>query len=84
VLEAVNTTTMNQFSSSNYDALEGDDGVKRAEIADEIARIIGVREASINASNLHWLKLADLKFHDQTIYDFFKERFPTLYDEDAE
>jgi hypothetical protein len=84
VLEAVNTTKMNQFSSSNYDALEGDDGVKRAEIADEIARIIGVREASINASNLHWLKLADLKFHDQTIYDFFKERFPTLYDEDAE
>jgi hypothetical protein len=86
VLEAVNTTKMNASTSSttNYDALVGDNGVKRRLIADEIARILGVREASINASNLHWLKLADLKFHDQTIYDFFKERFPTLYDEDAE
>jgi hypothetical protein len=65
-------------STTNYAAS------KRTLIADEIARILGVREASINASNLHWLKLADLKFHDQTIYDFFKERFPTLYDEDAE
>jgi hypothetical protein len=86
VLEAVNTTKMNdsQTSTTNYDALEGDDGEKRTLIAGEIAKILGVREASINASNLHWLKLADLKFHDQTIYDFFKERFPSLYDEDAE
>ena len=86
VLEAVNTTKMNQspISTTNYDALVEDDGEKRTLIAGEIARILGVREASINASNLHWLKLADLKFHDQTIYDFFKERFPTLYDEDAQ
>jgi hypothetical protein len=85
VLEAVNTTKMNKSTSqTNYDALLNDDGKKRTLIAGEIARIFGVREASINASNLYWLKSADLKFHDQTIYDFFKERFPTLYDEDAE
>jgi hypothetical protein len=86
VLEAVNTTKMNssELSQTNYDFLEKDLGAKRTLIADEIARILGVREASINASNLHWLKLAELNFHDQTIYDFFKERFPTLYDEDAE
>jgi hypothetical protein len=80
VLEAVNTTKMNQSTSSTTNYAVS----KRTLIADEIARILGVREASINASNLHWLKLAELKFHDQTIYDFFKERFPTLYDEDAE
>lgn len=86
VLEAVNTTKMNASATSttNYDSIVDDDGEKRTLIAGEIARILGVREASINASNLHWLKLADLKFHDQTIYDFFKERFPTLYDEEAE
>jgi hypothetical protein len=80
VLEAVNTTKMNQSTSSTTNYAVS----KRTLIADEIARILGVREASINASNIHWLKLAELKFHDQTIYDFFKERFPTLYDEDAE
>ncbi|MFZ9782467.1 MAG: hypothetical protein ACO3C8_04540, partial [Bacilli bacterium] len=85
VLEAVNTTKMNasESSTTNYDAIEDDGGVKRELIASEIAKILGAREASINASNLHWLKLADLRFHDQTIYDFFKERFPTLYDEEA-
>jgi hypothetical protein len=84
VLEAVNTTKMNASSASttNYDALENDGGVKRNLIAGEIAKILGGREANINASNLHWLKLADLKFHDQTIYDFFKTRFPSLYDEE--
>ena len=86
VLEAVNTTKMNSSSASttNYDAIVNDNGEKRTLIASEIARILGVRESSINASNLHWLKLAELNFHDQTIYDFFKERFPSLYDEDAE
>jgi hypothetical protein len=84
VLEAVNTTKMNASSTSttNYDALENDNGVKRNLIAGEIAKILGAREANINASNLHWLKLAEISFHDQTIYDFFKERFPTIYDED--
>ncbi len=86
VLEAVNTTKMNASTNSttNYDSIEDDGGDKRNLIAGEIARLLGVREASINASNLHWLKLAELNFHDQTIYDFFKERFPTLYDEEAE
>jgi hypothetical protein len=86
VLEAVNTTKMNASSASttNYDAIVNDNGEKRTLIASEIARILGVRESSINASNLHWLKLAELNFHDQTIYDFFKERFPSIYDEDAE
>ncbi len=84
ILEAVNTTKMNasETSTTNYDAIEDDGGEKRELIASEIAKIIGTREASINASNLHWLKLAELNFHDQTIYDFFKDRFPTLYDEE--
>ena len=86
ILEAVNTTKMNasETSTTNYDAIEGDNGEKRELIAGEIAKILGAREASINASNLHWLQLADLKFHDQTIYDFFKESFPSLYDEESE
>jgi hypothetical protein len=71
-------------STTNYDAIESDEGAKRELIASEIAKILGAREASINASNLHWLQLADLKFHDQTIYDFFKESFPTLYDEESQ
>ena len=88
VLEAVNTTKMNrsETSTTNYDAIEAlkNDGVrtdtKRMEIAGEIARILGVRESNIKASTLHWLREADLQFHDQDIYDFFKERYPDLYD----
>jgi hypothetical protein len=80
IIDAVNSTKMNASSTStnNYPA------AKRELIAGEISKILGVRESNINASTLHWLKLADIKFHDETIYDFFKERFPSLYDEDAD
>lgn len=85
ILEAVNTTKMNasETSTTNYDALTGDSD-KRLAIASEIAKILGVREANNNASTLHWLRIADIKFHDQDIYDFFVERYPDLYGEDAE
>lgn len=84
VLEAVNTTKMNasETSTTNYDALTGD-SAKRLAIASEIAKILGVREANVNASTLHWLRLADIQFHDQDIYDFFVERYPDLYGENA-
>jgi hypothetical protein len=84
VIEGVNTTKMNASptSTANYDALTGSDE-KRLEIASEIAKILGAREANSRASTLHWLRLADIQFHDQTIYDFFAQRFPDLYgDED--
>ncbi len=88
VLEAVNTTKMNSSgeSTTNYDAIEAlkngteRNDTKRMDIAGEIARILGVRESNIKASTLHWLREADLQFHDQDIYDFFKERYPDLYD----
>ncbi len=85
VLEAVNTTKMNasEASTTNYDFLTGNSD-KRLDIASEIAKILGAREANSNASTIHWLRLADLKFHDQDIYDFFAERFPDLYGEDAD
>jgi hypothetical protein len=85
VLEAVNTTKMNASSTSttNYDALTGSDE-KRLDIASEIAKILGVRESTNNASTIHWLRLAELKFHDQAIFDFFKERYPDLYDSESD
>jgi hypothetical protein len=81
----VNTTKMNasEASTTNYDFLTGNSD-KRLDIASEIAKILGAREANSNASTIHWLRLADLKFHDQDIYDFFAERFPDLYGEDAD
>lgn len=80
ILEAVNSTKMNPSATSinNYEQS------KRELIAGEIAKILGVRESNINASTLHWLKEAEIQFHDETIYDFFKERFPSLYDEDKD
>jgi hypothetical protein len=85
VLEAVNTTKMNAATTSttNYDALTGSDA-KRLEIASEIAKILGVRDSNNKASTIHWLRLAELNFHDQDIFDFFKERYPDLYDDDKE
>jgi hypothetical protein len=80
VIDAVNSTKMNPSATATNNYEES----KRELIAGEIAKILGVRESNINASTLHWLKLAEIQFHDETIYDFFKERFPSLYDEDKD
>jgi hypothetical protein len=76
--EAVNTTKMSKTSSANYDALR-EEGFREL-VAGEIAKILAQREGSKNSSTLHWLEEASLTFHDQAIFDYFKQQFPDLYD----
>lgn len=75
--EAVNTTKMSQTSTANYDEIR-EEGFREL-VAGEIAKILATREGSKNSSTLHWLEEAALTFHDQAIFDYFKEQFPDLY-----
>jgi hypothetical protein len=80
--EAVNTTKMSQTSTANYDEIR-EEGFREL-VASEIAKILATREGSKNSSTLHWLEEAALTFHDQAIFDFFKEQFPDLYNTDED
>lgn len=78
VLEAVNTTKMSLTSTANYNEIR-EEGFREL-VASEIAKILAQRDGSKKSSTLHWLEEASLTFHDQAIFDFFKQQFPDLYD----
>lgn len=81
IVEAVNTTKMSKTATANYDAIKGEGALSA--IATQVAKLLGTREGNKTSSTLHWLEQAELTFHDQTIFDYFKEKYPDLYDTDS-
>ena len=54
---------------------------KKEEIINEVARVIGSNEKYQTLSTKHWLEQAELKYHDSTVYDYFKENYPDLFED---
>ncbi len=79
--EAVNTTKLNSdaASTSNYDAITGTPGYREM-IASDVAKILGTRDANKTSAFNHYLKEYAIVFHDQEIWEYFKESFPDVYD----
>lgn len=80
--EAVNSTKLNkdETSTRNYDALKGDG--YREMVAREVAKILGETSANQTSAYNHYLEQYAIEFHDQDIYEYFKESFPDIYDEE--
>ena len=55
---------------------------RREEIINEVARIIGANDTYRTLSTKHWLEQAALEFHDQKVYDYFKDNYPDLFEDD--
>lgn len=55
---------------------------KKEEIINEVARVIADNDAYKSSSTKHWLEEAAIKYHDSTVYDYFKENYPDLFEDD--
>ncbi len=53
---------------------------RKEEILNEVARIIADNDTYQTSSTKHWLEKAAIKYHDQKIYDYFKDNYPDLFD----
>jgi len=84
--EAVNTTKLNksETSTNNYDALHPSMPGYREMIAGDVAKILGSRDANKTSAYNHFLKEYSIVFHDQDIWEYFKESFPDVYDTDKD
>ncbi len=55
---------------------------KKEEIINEVARVIADNETYKSSSTKHWLEQAAMKYHDSKVYDYFKENYPDLFEDD--
>ena len=61
--------------------VEGRERTKE-DIINEVARIIAQKDTYQTLSTKHWLEKAAMKYHDTKIYDYFKENYPDLFEDD--
>ena len=53
---------------------------KKEEIINEVAKVIASNDTYVSSSTKYWLEEAAIKYHDTTVYDYFKENYPDLFD----
>ena len=54
----------------------------KEDIINEVARIIAEKDTYQTLSTKHWLEKALIKYHDTKVYDYFKENYPDLFEDD--
>lgn len=71
-------------SVTNYDYLAGlglrEDKETQNQIVWVISDLLGDSDSYRKAARQEILKKADIKYHDQAVYDYFKTNFPDLFD----
>ncbi len=49
-------------------------------VISEITKKVAETGNYASLSKEHWLKKMDIKYHDQSVYDYFKDNYPDLFD----
>ncbi|MCQ2793304.1 MAG: hypothetical protein MJ221_02635 [Bacilli bacterium] len=82
VVEAVATSKLDIDGSEGYVANRPEEGYLFTEtVAREIAATLGTKDSYINNAYAFFIKKYSVEYHDSAIYDYFKEKFPELFEE---
>ncbi|MFA5421665.1 MAG: hypothetical protein WC344_02560 [Bacilli bacterium] len=82
VKEAVSTSKLSKLSDKNYATIRPDESVTfTEEIAKEVTHVLSAKDSYINNAYESYIKLYSLVYHDTSIYDYFVEQFPDLFDD---
>ena len=73
--EAVNSAKLSDNDTS-YDV------DTKASIARSVTKVVGESSTYGTLAKEHWLKKMELEYHDQKVYDYFKENYPKLFDDE--
>lgn len=81
VQEAVSTSKLNLTNKDSYvNMLKSTDPLFTEEIARELAETLGTKDSYINNAYASYIEQYSLVYHDSAIYDYFKEKYPELFD----
>ena len=73
--EAVNSAKLSD-SDTSYDV------DTKASIARSVTKVVGESSTYATLAKEHWLKKMELEYHDQKVYDYFKDNYPKLFDDE--
>ena len=51
-------------------------------VAMEIAKVLGTKDSYINNAYASYIEAYAIEYHDTAVYDYFKGKFPELFEED--
>ena len=79
VLEAVKDVKLrNGLSANSYANTRGQAFLEKA--TSEVTKKVAETGNYSSLSKEYWLKKMSIKYHDQTVYDYFKSNYPDLFD----
>ena len=79
VEDAIRSKNLNK---ENYQEATADELDTLETYINEIVQIVADNDTYKTLSKKHWLEEMDLKFHDTTVYEYFKSNFPELFEDD--
>ena len=83
VEEAVNAAKLSPGNTNNYINIEGNDnGLRMESIARDIANILANGTGNERSAQSFYLKSMNLQFHDQTVWDYFNNSWPELFEDE--
>ena len=82
VNEAPSTSKLNL--ETGYEDMDAhkNDPLFTESVAFEIANVLGNKDSYVNSAYANYIEQYSIAFHDTTIYDYFKEKFPELFEDD--
>lgn len=81
VVEAVSTSKLDIDGKEGYITKRSDEGAMFSEtIARELAKILGTKDSYVNNAYSSVIEKYAVKYHDSSIYDYFKEKYPELFE----
>ena len=79
VLEAAKDVKLrNKQSLNSYANTRSQEFLNK--VVSEITKKVAETGNYASLSKEHWLKKMDIKYHDQSVYDYFKDNYPDLFD----
>ena len=81
ILEAPSTSKLNKTSSKSYVKTDSNP-YKTEEVARQIAKILGTKDTYTTNAYTSYLKLYTFVYHDTSVYDYLKETYPDLFEDD--
>lgn len=82
VVEAVSSSKIKSGDNGYVNTRKGEGALFTESVAMELAKVLGTKDSYTNDAYGYYIEDYALQYHDQKIYDYFKDKFPELFEED--